>query len=262
MSYPEILRPLLLDYIDLIKDAFLEDVLGVYLYGSIALEGYEDGKSDIDFITVLKKEVDDQQFEKIKNIHSQLISKHERAYKMDGIYVGYKDLGKSNIELETYPFVNEGHVRRGHWDINHVTWWSLKNFAIPLTGIDPNILPFKPKWKDVEDTMQFNLDVYWRGRASRLDTLLEAEDVSDAVLTLCRIHYTLCDQLFIPKVEAGCRYLNDNPTSEWGPLIKEAVRLRTEDKRESLYVDSSTRAKKIVQFIEYMANLYGATNRL
>lgn len=259
MSYPDILRPLLQDYIGLIKDAFLEDVMGVYLYGSIALAGYEDGKSDIDFITVLKKEVDHQQFEKIKNIHSQLIARHDRAHKMDGIYVSYRDLGKSNKELEAYPFVNDGHVQWGNWDINHVTWWSLKGFAIPLTGVDPNMLPFKPKWEDVEDTMQFNLDVYWRGRASRLATLLESEDVSDAVLTLCRIHYTLRDQIFIPKVDAGRRYLNDYPKSEWGPLIKEAVRLRTEGEIElSFYVDPLMRAKKIVQFIEYMINLYGA----
>jgi hypothetical protein len=252
MQYPNIKRSLLNDYIHKLSTELPDQIVGIYLYGSIPLGGYNEKTSDIDFVTVLKDQPNDYHFEVIKRIHQQLALVHPKANTMDGMYIPYVELGKSNNELQPYPFVHAGKVQRGHWDINHVTWWSLKTFAFTLYGKNHQELPIQTTWSDVEDTMDYNLNSYWKNRASRIETLLEPEDVADAVLTLCRIHYTLSQKIFLPKIKAGIKFLEDYEDHQFYNLVHEAIRLRDHSLAQSFFENEKVRAQLIVEFIDHM----------
>ena len=97
---------------------------GVYLYGSIALGAFDEKKSDVDFIVLLKREANEKEVEIIKHIHIQLLEENLGS-RMDGMYIQTTDLGKTNDILQPYPYCSDGSVEVGHWDVNHVycfTW--------------------------------------------------------------------------------------------------------------------------------------------
>jgi hypothetical protein len=62
-----------------------------YLIGSVALNDYHKGKSDIDFISIIKKEINASELEKIKEIHKKIESKYPES-KLEGSYVTPKQV--------------------------------------------------------------------------------------------------------------------------------------------------------------------------
>lgn len=245
MNYPQQLDALFKDYVKLANDTL--PLTGIYLYGSIALGGYEEGKSDIDSVTIINDSNDADLLHKIETIHLTLVEQHPEASKMDGMYIPRAMVGHLNNEMPPYPYVYDGKVDVGHWDCNAVTWWTLKTIGIALYGPE---LQIPTTFDDVKEAMIYNLDVYWKHRAERIGTLLDPTDAADSILTLCRIHLTLTNQIFLPKMAAGKRFLEEEPDMEWLDLVREGLNLRANTTADSFYPDSLTRAERIVAFIK------------
>ena len=88
---------------------------------------------------------------------------------MDGMYIPLADLGKYNDEMNEYVYCADGKANIGHWDINAVTWWTLKNQGITVTGKEAEDLSFQIRWDDVVNTMKYNVERYWsEKRSSRI----------------------------------------------------------------------------------------------
>ena len=79
----------------------------------------------------------------------QLVELHKKlsgstlGKRMDGMYIPLADLGKYNDEMNEYVYCADGKANIGHWDINAVTWWTLKNQGITVTGKKRKIFRFK-----------------------------------------------------------------------------------------------------------------------
>lgn len=130
---PKILGPLLYEYESNLKKYFGSKIFGVYLYNSVALGGFDKDKSDIDFITILNEEVEDKEISVIRRIHNELNNKFKYAKRMEGMYLTKDKIGKSNSKIEPYLYVcNEKLNSFGYYDINYVTWWTLKYNGIPI----------------------------------------------------------------------------------------------------------------------------------
>lgn len=232
---PNFLQPLLDTYGQLLaRTSFANAVHGVYLIGSLSLGAYEEQTSDIDFLTVLTRELNEVEREELGEVHTCLQAKHRIASKMDGMYVCLSDLGRQNEEMRPYCYTHEGEFRSaGYWDINHVTWWLLKHRAINITGPESATLPFQVTEEDLLATMSYNLNGYWSRRIREMEQLdldamperLVRMETADAVLTLCRITYTLREREVISKLAA----LHDALRSaepRWHPLLRETQFIR------------------------------------
>ncbi len=229
---------------------------GVYLYGSIALGAFDEKKSDIDFIVLLKREMNEKEIEIIKDIHFQL-SKEELGSRMDGMYIQTKDLGKTNNLLQPYPYCSEGLVEVGHWDINHVTWWVLKEHGIVLQGTAIQELNIPTEWEDVLETLKYNINHYWYEKAKEIPDSVPDEVVEAVTATICRILYSLEYQQIISKKEALRKGLSMLP-NVWHPLIQEGMRIRTLEQSPSLFATESSRAEACRDLILYAHELCNA----
>ena len=69
---PNILRPLLYEYESDLKKYFGNKIFGVYLYNSVALDGFDKDKSDIDFITILNEDFEDKEVSTLRLIHNRI----------------------------------------------------------------------------------------------------------------------------------------------------------------------------------------------
>lgn len=250
-----------LEYFQQDLTQLLQDKLyGIYLYGSIALGAYEQGKSDIDFIVLYNDELTKQEEQRIADLHKKLLEEYpHEATRLDGFYLFSAHAGLTNTELFPYPYVTEGHFHSaGHWDINHVTWWVLKNKGIALTGPAARELPYAVEDYQLLDTMAYNIHVYWKNYIGRMRTytqsinLTEASEATQteldtdfvyAILTLSRIYYTISKKDIVSKTAAGqwliaaladlSINLSKVQSKQLEAMIKEALQLRRAEQKNA-----------------------------
>lgn len=222
---PEEVTSLMEQYVMGLQDIFLNGkLIGVYVYGSIALGAFHLGTSDVDFVTVTRETVSEFEKLQISDLHKKL-SENKLGGRMDGMYIPLTDLGKNNQEIEQYVYCADGKVNVGHWDVNAVTWWTLKNHGITVTGEEASELPFEVSWNRVVETMKYNVEQYWGEKASRTYLFLIEEWVESAVVTMGRILYTLEHKTIVSKDE-GLQYMMKSSTDKWIPLLQEVERIR------------------------------------
>lgn len=222
---PEEVKDLMEQYVNGLQDIFLnEQLVGVYVYGSIALGAFHLGTSDVDFVTVTRETVSEFEKLQIGDLHKKL-SESKLGGRMDGMYIPLADLGKQNQEMPQYVYCADGKVNVGHWDVNAVTWWTLKNRGITVTGEEASELLFEAPWSKVVETMKYNVEQYWSEKASKPYLFLIEEWVESAVVTMGRILYTLEHKTIVSKDE-GLQYMMESSSGKWMPLLQEVERIR------------------------------------
>jgi Aminoglycoside adenylyltransferase, C-terminal domain len=61
---------------DLLDREFGDELLGLYLFGSLPAGGFVDGKSDIDLLAVLERDVDEPRLERLERLHTAFVEQH------------------------------------------------------------------------------------------------------------------------------------------------------------------------------------------
>lgn len=237
------------------QPGFLE---GFYIYGSIALGDYSLALSDIDFIAVTAKRLQQEEIELFKAIHRNI----ERKYKkpnMNGIYITWDDLGKLPDEIEPYPYYCDGRMHpEGDFELNAVTWSELKSHGITLIGPKPSELSFTVDWDRLIADMHTNLNTYWKNwieRSSRFSLNSAALYFSRAqvewgVLGITRLFFTFRENDITSKGLAGEYALGVIP-DEWHKIVQEAVNFRR-GASTSLYASRRKRKTEALRYMEYM----------
>lgn len=248
---PEKVEACLTDYIKHIEKQLPRDLLvGVYLYGSISLGAFDEEKSDIDFITLLKRDLTKEEGKCVKSIH-QSLNVNSLGQRMDGMYLSIDHIGKTNGELSPYFYCSDGKVKKGYWDINAVTWWMLENNGIKVQGKRISDLSIRSKWNHVVENMKFNVDTYWLNKAKHKIMFVFDDMVEFCVLTLSRILSTLEVKKILTKVEA-LKKVKEILPQRWHLLLEEGGRLRHNPKSTSLYQSRVKRAVECRKFIFFV----------
>jgi hypothetical protein len=246
---PMEIRPLLHGYVRRLQEDWSGIVTGCYLYGSIALGEYVSGKSDIDFLAVTSRPLTSPETNRLARLHDELNLDYACAASLDGVYLPFSDLGKTNQEISPYPYCKRGILEpSGYWDVNHVTWWLVKHRGIALFGSPPSQLPFTVTWEHVLTTMQENLASYWAEKAAAPHLLLSDEAAEFALCTMARILYTLQHRTIVSKHEA-LHAVDHAASPEWEKLRREAMRIRTGSGAPSLFATKEERAEAVSRFL-------------
>ena len=80
---------------------------------------------------MINDSVNEAEKQRLVELHKKL-SDNTLGKRMDGMYIPLADLGKYNDEMNEYVYCADGKANVGHWDINAVTWWTLKIKALQL----------------------------------------------------------------------------------------------------------------------------------
>ncbi|PEK89970.1 nucleotidyltransferase domain-containing protein [Bacillus mycoides] len=249
-ALPEEVKQLMEQYIVELKGIFSDEkIVGVYIYGSIALGAFHIETSDVDFVTVISDSVNEAEKQQIIELHKK-ISKSTLGKRMDGMYIPLADLGKYNHEINEYVYCADGKADIGHWDINAVTWWTLKNQGITVSGKEVEDLSFQIKWDDVVNTMKYNVEHYWFEKAKRPYLFFIEEWVESAVVTMGRILYTLEHKTIVSK-DRGLQYMLELYSYKWDPLLREVERMR-QNPKEKRIISRWRRADMTKQYLLYV----------
>ena len=227
-AIPQPVQLVLNEYIGLVNDALPGLLAGMYLHGSLALDAFNPGRSDIDFITVTSRRCTLADIDSLRAVHHTLAQHYPHA-QLEGSYLQWHDLGRFEDTMPAHPHIHDGILHpNGYHDINAVTWWILKHRGIAIIGPPSDQLGIHVDWDDLIDKMRHNLNTYWARFTTdprRMTWLVTDYGIQWAVLGVLRQFYTFREGAITSKEGAGSYGLAHMPR-QWHQLIQEAINIR------------------------------------
>jgi hypothetical protein len=185
-----------------------EQLVGLYLGGSLALGDFDPQRSDIDFIAVTVDDVPPEMIVALEAMHARLwATEAPWARKLDGSYVPQQVFRRWSDEHAPCPFVEGDNVtvtRQGSAVIQrHI----IHQYGISVAGPSPQLL------LDAVDADELRDDPDWV-QASQQQTF--------AILSLCRALYTL-EHGGVASKPVAARWCQQAIGEEWAGLIEWAL---------------------------------------
>jgi hypothetical protein len=250
---PPAIVPLLDEYVTLMEQQLPGLLVGFYLHGSIALGAFNPRSSDIDAIAVVNRRCTATDIDALKALHQTIQTKYPRPF-LEVIYLQVSDLGKEADQVEPFPYAHDGDFEpRGHFEINSVTWWLLKNRGITLRGTPAADLNFSVDWDRLIANMRINLNSYWASYTHNpryIAMLFSDYSVQWAVTGVLRQYYSFREHNITSKEGAGL-YALDHVPERWHRLIQEALNIRS-DTQSSLYRSPIVRGLDAFNFLKFI----------
>lgn len=251
---------ILSEYIDLFHERIPDTLEGLYLHGSIALNAYINGSSDIDFMAIVNHHLTEQEVNILSTIHRELKKKYKKT-EMDGCYLLWEDIGKQETETKKCLYANLGKVGRSI-EINPITWWILRDKGISIIGPEITSFHFDVDESDLADYVRNNMNTYWLNRMNtiarfkRIVPLLPNKlvdwQVQWCITGMLRQFYTLREHEIISKVDA-CKYAIHYMPERWHNIMKETISIR--EGLNVRYCDSKKqRVNDTIQCMNYIIN--------
>ncbi|WP_169088978.1 aminoglycoside adenylyltransferase domain-containing protein [Paenibacillus sp. PL91] len=251
-SVTEMLRNLQLG----IQEAIGDELIGVYLRGSLALGDFDPLTSDIDFLAVTKLPVSERMFTVLNELHSRL-AKITNVYadQLEGAYLDYNALKRFQVG-ERYPTIERGDDSL-RWKEHHSNWilerWTVYEHGITLIGPDPKNL-IEPISVDEIRVAVSNRLRDWADWANQLDDpnwYLPLSHKAYVVETMCRAIYTLKFGEVCSK-QCSVKWALEILPERWRSLVDHSRAWRT----DTTLPDPSI-ISEVMQFVHWVASKAG-----
>ncbi|MFB4159205.1 nucleotidyltransferase domain-containing protein [Geomicrobium sp. JSM 1781026] len=188
-------------YIGKLKHKFPNELIGVYVHGSLALDEYRPDVSDIDFVTVIREPFTREQIDQLGPLHHP---------EMEGIYVRADDVGKTRSSV-VYVNGKQPAMIRG---VPPVTWWLLEKKGIRLYGPPYDVFQSRTTDEQLVHYVKENMNTYWRHHPAPVTE----EDVYWCLSGVLRQWYTLEHRDIISK-RAALVFGHEKLPTEWHDLL-------------------------------------------
>ncbi len=245
-----------------LDESFGSRRIGLYVHGSIALHDFDPRTSDVDFLAVLAGGIGAEDLRTIRGLHRRLLRTDPEARRLEGMYVPEADAALPNF-VRPHPYVKQGRLRtRGH-RVGPTARALVRERGLAVAGPAP-VDVFREVPPDaIREEMDFNLNVYWAGRARRPYLFLFDRMADFAVLTVPRILHTLETGSMISKRRAA-DYL-DARFPEWAHLVRDVRRRFHPGRSPSPILARPRRALLVRRFVRemitYADSRYGLRGR-
>lgn len=226
----DLVRHIIDRLIDELKQILTDDLVGIYLYGSLISGDFEIAISDIDLVVVLRAELDERQFQTLRNMHARVVSHHPEWYdRLELAYISRRALKTFRVATSTIGIISPGEpfhlIKAG--DDWLISWYDLRENGIALRGPPiQSLIDAIPK-RDWLDAVREHICAYRK-------TVKDATDImflSYIVLTVARGVYTLAHGQAASKVKAAAWAQSNYP--RWSRLITRALAWRLGASTES-----------------------------
>jgi Domain of unknown function (DUF4111) len=224
-------------------------LVGVYLDGSLAAGDFVERSSDIDVLVVTEDTLPDAVVAALGTMHARLATGPSKwARELEVSYIPRRALRRFDPDDNRHPCIERGsdqlvtEVHDHAWVIHrHV----VREQGVALAGPEPRTLidPVGPG--DLRDAVVSLLHGWWMPAPACRRGLDNPFYRSYAVLTMCRMRYTLQFGLVVSKPTAA-RWAQAELDARWTPLIQAALAWSKEivsDVSETLsFIDDTRRA--------------------
>jgi hypothetical protein len=199
-------------YLDIVDSVAPGLVEGLYIVGSVALDDWVDGASDVDVVVVTAEPCTDDDVGSLRTVHALLTEQLPRPF-IDGPYLAWGDLVVEPGTGLHRPWTLNGQLHHDGdcFEINPITWYTLATRGVLARGPAISRLGIPT---DVEARVRFvtdNIQAYWASVADDVARACEHDprarfDAASFVwcaLGALRQHYTAFTGDVVSKRGAG-----------------------------------------------------------
>ncbi len=226
-TYPDV-NALLARLLDGARSILGDDLVGFYLHGSLAIGGFNPEVSDVDFLVATAGLLPEETVAELSAMHQELAAADSSwATELEGSYIPRAALRRYNPARARHPQLEHGSSTLGveqhdsDWVINR---YILREHGVVVTGPEPETLidPIGPN--ELRHAVR-NLLWWWELQLEDTTRLETSRYQAYAVLTMCRVLYTLEHGDVAPKPEAA-RWAQGATSRPWPALIQRALAWR------------------------------------
>lgn len=224
---PREVRRLLRSFVQRLQEALGENLVGVYLIGSIAFPGFVPDRVDLDFQVVVRHELEGAGLKALRDMHRLLVGEYRYGGHLDGVYL---PLAKAQDPAPPTNLVGVGGEKVGTSASDDA--WALhrehvhRGAVLVLEGPDPRTLYPPATWPEIARALD--------GERRFIEAHLDHYPFY-CVLNLCRLAYTWeTEDVAVSKIASADWALKELP-KRWSPLVQSALRAyRMEDDETDL----------------------------
>ncbi|MFZ0591786.1 MAG: aminoglycoside adenylyltransferase domain-containing protein [Bryobacteraceae bacterium] len=179
------------------------NLLGIYLWGSLTYDAFDETCSDVDCIGVTRRDLDDCEFSKLeawfdnKRGESRWVDRIDMRFVIDREF-----LDKRSRCCGFYHYT--GKLIRHGSDGNPIIWMNIARSGITLWGMDAKLIAPQVSAQCFNDALLLELNYLREDLSSHVGDRSDKAFVHNAyaVLTACRILYSACRGALASKAEA------------------------------------------------------------
>ena len=123
--------------IDGLKPILQEQLIGIYLYGSLVTGDFDPSISDIDLVVVLTDELDDRTFAELNQLHTGVVNRHPDWHdRLELAYISQSGLKTFRSQTSTIGIISPGepfHCLDAGCDWL-ISWYALREDGVALAG--------------------------------------------------------------------------------------------------------------------------------
>lgn len=219
---PEAVRPVLALLLSGMQGVLGDQLVGLYLYGSLSSDDFDPASSDVDFVAVTREPIAENApaFVQLREMHERIAASGlPFATNLEGSYIPQAAWRRYDPADAHHPTI--GHDWPFKWGFHDANWVIeraiVRERGGVLYGPPPETLtdPVSPQQLRAATCQQL-ADV-WRRRIEDPDWPRAGMYAAFAVLTLCRALYTLQHGAFCSKPVAAAWAKEKYPA--WTPMI-------------------------------------------
>lgn len=225
-----------------------ENLVGIYLWGSLTYEAFDEKCSDVDCIVVTRQDLDDREFAELDEWFKRIGEQNRWVKRIEVRFVIENEfLDKTSRCCGFYHYT--GRLVRHGSDGNPIIWINIGQSGITLWGKDAKLIA--PQVSDQCLNHALLLELYYlnEGLASRVGDRSDKAFVYNAyaVLTACRIFYSAKHKTLVSKHQAYAWAMETAPPM-WRPIICAAKENRLKN-RGSTTPQLEEDAARFVEFV-------------
>jgi len=226
------------------KEIIADNFFGMYIFGSLASGDFNPQTSDIDFVVIIKNDLDSKVKEQLTQRIKQEILPLPLSEKLEGSYLPLRVFVEKNQKPAMYLSINTGkEVGDDHKGIEQpVQRFMIREDGIVIDGPDTKSFLSPIAKEELVSAVSFILHDWWKPQLLDDHRLVDREYQSYAVLTMCRMLVTIEDGIIISKPQAAQKIQSKYP--QWADLISRAVEWKHDD-----FVNDLEPTKALIEFV-------------
>lgn len=240
----ELLRTLVTDFQAILRG----NLVGIYLWGSLTYEAFDETCSDVDFIVVTWRDLDNREFSELDEWfrkageRNRWVKRIEMRFVIDGEF-----LDKTSRCCGFYHYT--GKLVRTGSDGNPIIWVNIGKSGITLWGKEAKLIAPQVSEQCLNDGLLLELNYLKGGLAARVGDRSDKAFVYNAyaVLTTCRVLYSAHHRTLVSKDQAYA-WAMDKVPAIWQPVIRAAKENRLKN-RGSTTPQLEQDATRFVEFV-------------
>lgn len=229
------------------------NLVGIYLWGSLTYEAFDETCSDVDFVCVTQRDLDEREFCELDEWFRNQDTRNRWVCRIDMRFVIDREfLDKASRCCGFYPYVRKL-VRHGS-DGNPIIWMNVAQSGITLWGTETALIVPDVSGQCLSDALLLELDYLKEDLATNAGNRSAKAFIHNAyaVLTACRILYSAHHRALASKQQA-CGWALETLPLMWRAVIQAAKdnRLRNGG---STTPQMEQDAKRFVEFVTGKVN--------